>query len=93
MCQEPCLSNRRRLSTYFSIFFTSQGQVRRALNQIRRAGSALRPEHLLYNGMPAGRFALAMVQGQYIRRSRKGEKEEKETTECEECQSNQVTEA
>lgn len=39
------------------------GQVRRALMQIRRAGSAIRPEHLLFNGMTAGRFALMVLQG------------------------------
>lgn len=85
------------------------GHVRRALNQIRRAGNALRPEHLLvsdncflftpffdspvspfrvnlnnirtnqpqFNGMPAGKFALMLIQGTYNRRKEKmGESKE-----------------
>ncbi|KAK9844979.1 hypothetical protein WJX74_009230 [Apatococcus lobatus] len=37
------------------------GEVRKALNQIRKAGPAIRSEHLLFNGWPAGRFALAYI--------------------------------
>lgn len=58
------------------------GGVRRALNQIRRAGGSIRPEHLLFNGMPAGRFALALVLGMYSRR-KGGKKDDGELEEGE----------
>lgn len=36
--------------------------------QIRKAGEAIRMEHLLYNGWPAGRFALSILQGNHNKR-------------------------
>lgn len=46
----------------------SLGEVRKCLNQIRRAGDRIRPEHLLYNGWSAGAFALAYLIGHHKRR-------------------------
>ena len=41
------------------------GDVRKCLNQIRKAGSSIRENHLLWNGWPAGRFALLYLIGNY----------------------------
>ena len=41
----------------------SVGDVRKSLNQIRKAGEAIRSEHLLFNGWPAGKFALSFILG------------------------------
>lgn len=41
------------------------GDVRKCLNQIRKAGSTIRENHLLWNGWPAGRFALLYLIGNY----------------------------
>ena len=41
------------------------GDVRKCLNQIRKAGSGIRENHLLWNGWPAGRFALLYLIGNY----------------------------
>lgn len=57
----------------------SVGQVRRALNQIRKAGSAIRPEHLLFNGITAGKFALLMIQGKGTRKPAAAKSEPEET--------------
>lgn len=52
----------------------SVGDVRRCLNQCRKAGvGRIRPEHLLWNGLTAGSFALSYLLGSYGRRKgRKG---------------------
>ncbi|KAK9865836.1 hypothetical protein WJX84_004677 [Apatococcus fuscideae] len=44
------------------------GNVRKTLNQIRKAGNAIKSEHLLWNGWPAGRFALAYIKGHHEKR-------------------------
>lgn len=47
------------------------GNVRKCLSQIRTAGPAIMPEHLLFNGWTAGRFALTYVIGHYHNRQAK----------------------
>ena len=51
-----------------SISSMKLGEVRKCLNQIRKAGDRLRPEHLLFNGWSAGAFALAYLIGHHKRR-------------------------
>ena len=55
------------------------GEVRKCLNQIRRAGAQVSENHLLANGMPAGRFALMYLLGNYankINKNRSGTSDE-----------------
>ena len=48
------------------------GDVRKCLNQIRKAGANIRENHLLANGWPAGRFALMYLMGNYSSKKRRG---------------------
>ena len=51
----------------------SVGDERKCFNQIRKASSYIRPESLLWNGWPAGKFALDYVIGHHMKRKRKAE--------------------
>ena len=51
----------------------SVGDERKCFNQIRKAASYILPESLLWNGWPAGKFALDYVIGHHMKRKRKAE--------------------
>ena len=51
----------------------SVGDERKCFNQIRKASSYIKPESLLWNGWPAGQFALSYVIGHHTKRKRKQE--------------------
>merc|ERR1712072_139899 len=56
-----------------SIESLSVGDERRCFNQIRRASTWVEPETLLWNGWPAGKFALEYVIGHHTKRKKKAE--------------------
>lgn len=51
----------------------SVGDERKCFNQIRKASSYIKPESLLWNGWPAGKFALDYVIGHHHKRKKKAE--------------------
>ena len=51
----------------------SVGDERKCFNQIRKASTYIKPESLLWNGWPAGKFALDYVIGHHMKRKRKAE--------------------
>jgi len=61
-----------------SIAQLSVGDERKCFNQIRKAALYIQPETLLWNGWPAGKFALDYVIGHHMKRKMKAE--EKKTT-------------
>ncbi len=51
----------------------SVGDERKCFNQIRKASEYIRPDSLLWNGWPAGQFALSYVIGHHTKRKKKQE--------------------
>ena len=56
-----------------SIEKLSVGDERKCFNQIRKAAEWITPDSLLWNGWPAGEFALAYVIGHHQKRKQKAE--------------------
>jgi hypothetical protein len=56
-----------------SIPTLSVGDERKCFNHIRKASSYIKPESLLWNGWPAGKFALDYVIGHHMKRKKKAE--------------------
>ena len=54
----------------------SVGDERKCFNQIRKASAYIQPESLLWNGWPAGKFALDYVIGHHMKRKRKAQEKE-----------------
>jgi len=59
-----------------SIPTLSVGDERKCFNQIRKASLYIKPESLLWNGWPAGKFALDYVIGHHMKRKKKAEEKQ-----------------
>ena len=68
---EELIRNKKKIQS--SIPSLSVGDERKCFNQIRKAATYIRPESLLWNGWPAGKFALDYVIGHHMKRKRKAE--------------------
>jgi hypothetical protein len=54
----------------------SVGDERKCFNQIRKAAAYIKPDSLLWNGWPAGKFALDYVIGHHMKRKKKAEEKQ-----------------
>ena len=59
-----------------SIPTLSVGDERKCFNQIRKASLYITQDSLLWNGMPAGKFALDYVIGHHMKRKKKAEEKQ-----------------
>ena len=64
---------RKKKKIQSSIPSLSVGDERKCFNQIRKASAYIKPESLLWNGWPAGKFALDYVIGHHTKRKKKAE--------------------
>jgi len=60
----------------------SVGDERKCFNQIRKAATYIKPESLLWNGWPAGKFALDYVIGHHMKRKKKAEEKLGDKQDC-----------
>ena len=70
------LDSKTKKKIQSSIPELSVGDERKCFNQIRKAAIYIRPESLLWNGWPAGKFALDYVIGHHMKRKKKAEEKQ-----------------